>query len=51
VKVVTAVAETSHLPEHQRRGEASRKLAVCAAIVAAPTAVTGWFGMNFNRLH
>lgn len=49
-QVVTSVVEMSNLMEQQRQGSASRKLAAWAGIVAVPTALSGIFGMNFQRM-
>ena len=49
-QVITSVVEMSNLMEQQRQGSASRKLAAWAGIIAVPTATSGVFGMNFNRM-
>ncbi|CVE26360.1 hypothetical protein AN664_0204045 [Serratia marcescens] len=49
-QIVTSVVEMSNLKEQQRQGNANRKLAAWAGIVAVPTALSGIFGMNFNHM-
>lgn len=49
-QIVTSVVEMSNLKEQQRQGNANRKLAAWAGIVAVPTALSGILGMNFNRM-
>ena len=46
--VLSSVFEVSNLLEQQRQGVITRKLAAWAAILAAPTAITGVYGMNFE---
>jgi magnesium transporter len=47
VDVIRAVFEASNLLEQQRQGASTRKLAGWAAILGAPTAIAGIYGMNF----
>lgn len=49
-QIVTSVVEMSNLKEQQRQGNANRKLAAWAGILAVPTALSGIFGMNFNHM-
>jgi magnesium transporter len=48
IDVIRAVFEASNLLEQQRQGAITRKLAGWAAIVGAPTAIAGIYGMNPN---
>ena len=48
IDVIRAVFEASNLLEQQRQGAITRKLAGWAAIVGAPTAIAGVYGMNPN---
>jgi len=47
VAVIRAVFEASNLLEQQRQGASTRKLAGWAAILGAPTAIAGIYGMDF----
>ena len=47
-EILTSVFEVSNLLEQQRQGAITRKLASWAAILAAPTAIAGIYGMNFD---
>ena len=49
-EVVSSAFEVSNLLEQQRQGDAQRKLAAWAAIVAIPTAIAGIYGMNFKNM-
>lgn len=44
--LVTSLFETNLSLQDMRLNEVMRKLAAWAAIIAVPTAVTGWFGQN-----
>jgi len=46
--ILSSVFEVSNLLEQQRQGAITRKLASWAAILAAPTAIAGVYGMNFD---
>lgn len=48
--VIRAVFEASNLLEQQRQGVITRQLASWAAIVGAPTAIAGIYGMNFVNM-
>jgi magnesium transporter len=48
--VLAWVFEASSLLEAQRQGVITRKLAAWAAILAAPTAIAGIYGMNFEHM-
>lgn len=48
--VLTSVFEASSLLEQQRQGAITRRLAAWAAILAAPTAIAGIYGMNFDQM-
>jgi magnesium transporter len=50
IDVIRAVFEASNLLEQQRQGAITRKLAGWAAIVGAPTAIAGIYGMNFPNM-
>jgi magnesium transporter len=50
IDIIRAVFEASNLLEQQRQGASTRKLAGWAAIVGAPTAIAGIYGMNFPNL-
>jgi len=50
IAVIRAVFEASNLLEQQRQGASTRKLAGWAAIVGAPTAITGVYSMNFPHV-
>ena len=50
VDVIRAVFEASNLLEQQRQGASMRKLAGWAAILGAPTAIAGIYGMNFSNM-
>ena len=45
-----SVFEVANLLEQQRQGVITRKLAAWAAILAAPTAIAGVYGMNFDNM-
>ena len=45
-----SVLEVANLLEQQRQGVITRKLAAWAAILAAPTAIAGVYGMNFDNM-
>lgn len=44
--LVTSIFEASLALNDSRMNEVMKKLAAWAAIIAVPTAITGWFGMN-----
>jgi magnesium transporter len=44
--MVSSVFETNLSLQDARLNEVMKKLAAWAAIIAVPTAVTGWFGQN-----
>ncbi|MCV0414304.1 MAG: magnesium and cobalt transport protein CorA [Brevundimonas sp.] len=46
--ILSSVFEVANLLEQQRQGVITRKLASWAAILAAPTAIAGVYGMNFQ---
>ena len=46
--ILSSVFEVANLLEQQRQGLITRKLASWAAILAAPTAIAGVYGMNFD---
>jgi magnesium transporter len=48
--VLASVFEVGSLLEQQRQGAITRKLAAWAAILAAPTAIAGVYGMNFEYM-
>lgn len=50
IDVIRAVFEASNLLEQQRQGAGTRKLAGWAAILGAPTAIAGVYGMNFPNM-
>jgi magnesium transporter len=50
LQVLTSVFEFSSLLEQQRVGVITRLLAAWAAILAAPTAISSIYGMNFRRM-
>jgi magnesium transporter len=50
VDVIRAVFEASNLLEQQRQGASTRKLAGWAAILGAPTALAGIYGMNLPNV-
>ena len=50
VDVIRAVFEASNLLEQQRLGASTRQLAGWAAILGAPTAIAGIYGMNFPNM-
>jgi magnesium transporter len=50
VAVIRAVFEASNLLEQQRQGVITRQLASWAAILGAPTAIAGVYGMNFPNM-
>jgi magnesium transporter len=50
IDVIRAVFEASNLLEQQRQGASTRKLAGWAAILGAPTAIAGIYGMNFANM-
>jgi magnesium transporter len=50
IDVIRAVFETSNLLEQQRQGAITRQLAGWAAILGAPTAIAGIYGMNFPNM-
>ncbi len=50
IDVIRAVFEASNLLEQQRQGAITRKLAGWAAIIGAPTAIAGIYGMNFPNM-
>ena len=50
VDVIRAVFEASNLLEQQRQGVSTRQLAGWAAILGAPTAIAGIYGMNFPNM-
>jgi len=47
IDVIRTAMEASSLLEQQRQSEITRQLAAWAAILAIPTAITGYYGMNF----
>lgn len=47
VDVIRAALEASSLLEQQRQSAITRQLAAWAGILAIPTAITGFYGMNF----
>ncbi|MFC0282496.1 magnesium and cobalt transport protein CorA [Camelimonas abortus] len=49
-EIITSVFEASNLLEQQRQGAITRQLAAWAAILAAPTAIAGIYGMNFRNM-
>jgi magnesium transporter len=50
IDVIRAVFEASSLLEQQRQGVSTRQLAGWAAILGAPTAIAGVYGMNFPNM-
>ena len=48
--VLTSVFEVGTLLEQRRQGEITRKLAAGASIVAVPTMISGFYGMNFKNM-
>lgn len=46
--VLSSVFEVSNLFEQQRQSEITRRLAAWAGILAVPTAIAGFYGMNFE---
>ncbi|HEY9553286.1 magnesium and cobalt transport protein CorA [Allosphingosinicella sp.] len=47
IDVIRAALEASSLLEQQRQSAITRQLAAWAGILAIPTAITGFYGMNF----
>jgi magnesium transporter len=47
IDVIRAALEASSLLEQQRQSAITRQLAAWAGILAVPTAITGFYGMNF----
>jgi len=47
---LSSVFEFSSLLEAQRTGMITRRLAAWAGILAAPSAIAGFYGMNFTHL-
>lgn len=47
IDVIRTALEASSLLEQQRQSTITRQLAAWAAILAIPTAITGFYGMNF----
>jgi magnesium transporter len=50
IDVIRGAFEASNLLEQQRQGASTRKLAGWAAILGAPTAIAGIYGMNFPNM-
>ncbi len=48
--VLTSVFEVGTLLEQKRQGDITRKLAAGASIVAVPTMISGFYGMNFKNM-
>jgi magnesium transporter len=49
-ETLASVFEVANLLEQQRQGAITRRLASWAAILAAPTAIAGVYGMNFDYM-
>jgi magnesium transporter len=49
-ELLTSTMETSLLLASVRQNDVMKKLAGWAAILAVPTAVFGWYGMNFSNM-
>jgi magnesium transporter len=47
IDVIRTAMEASGLLEQQRQSVITRQLAAWAGILMIPTAITGFFGMNF----